>query len=110
MDNKQNITEPLFRLWLRSGLHPFFIGKTYSLKELTDALSVLGFEVIDSTAILHNPRYFTRVGIALLRRLPWIKHDKLITKCLAWFDSFEQKKIKLLTAQFIAVKAVKPKE
>jgi GTP-dependent phosphoenolpyruvate carboxykinase len=108
MDNKQNITEPLFRLWLRLGLHPFFIGKTYSMKELINSLTGLGFQFIDSTTIVHNPRYITRVGIALLRYIPGIPHDKWISKCLAWFDSLEQKKCSLLTAQFIAVKATKP--
>jgi SAM-dependent methyltransferase len=110
MDNKQNITEPLFRLWLRLGIHPFFIGKTYSMKELINALVTLGYQVIDSTALLHNPRYFTRAGIALFRRIPGINHDDWITRCLTWFDGFEYKKIRLLTAQFIAVKAVKPVE
>jgi SAM-dependent methyltransferase len=107
MDNKQNITEPLFRLWLRLGLHPFFIGKTCSMKELTGSLTGLGYRVIDSTAIVHNPRYLTRVSIELLRRIPGISHDRWIDKCLTWFDGFEHKRIKLLTAQFIAVKAIK---
>ena len=60
MDNKGNITEPLFRLWIYLGLSDFYIGKTYSNRELREALTAAGLSVVDTTAIIHNPRFFTR--------------------------------------------------
>jgi ubiquinone/menaquinone biosynthesis C-methylase UbiE len=108
MDNKSNLTEPLFRLWIRLGLAPFFIGKTYSIGELHRALARAGLGVTASTAIIHNPRFFTKVIIALLRKIGRTRFDGTIKRGLAFLDSLENSKVKYLTAQFIAVKAVKP--
>src|SRR4030042_6359884 len=66
MDNKTNFTEPLFRLWIWLGVSPFFIRTTYSFKELKLALDSVGLRVIDTTAIMQNPRFFTRIKITLL--------------------------------------------
>ncbi|MEE9399120.1 MAG: class I SAM-dependent methyltransferase, partial [Dehalococcoidales bacterium] len=69
MDNKDNLTEPLFRLWIYVGLSPIFRGKTYSIKELKQALAGVGLCVMDSTAIIHNPRFFARRTITFLRKV-----------------------------------------
>jgi ubiquinone/menaquinone biosynthesis C-methylase UbiE len=107
MDNKSNFTEPLFRLWISLGLSPFFIGKTYSMEQLKRALDRVGLRVIDTTAIMHNPRFFTKIIITLLRKIVSRRLDGLIRKTLDFFDSLERRKTKYLTAQFIAAKAVK---
>lgn len=107
MDNKSNFTEPFFRLWIYLGLSPFFIGKTYSMRQLKQALSKTDLQVVDSTAIIHNPRLFTKIGIALLRKLNPGEFDRCIRRGLKFLDSLEYSKTKSLTAQFIAVKAVK---
>jgi len=107
MDNKSNFTEPLFRLWISLGLSPFFIGKTYSIKELKQTLDSVGLHVTDTTAIMHNPRFFTKAVITLIRKIAPQRFDGLIRKTLDFFDSLERRKTKYLTAQFIAAKAVK---
>ena len=108
MDNKGNLTEPLFRLWIRFGLAPFFIGKTYSIRELKEALAKAGLRVMDSTSIIHNPRFFTKLIVTLLRRIEPTRFNQWIKKLLNLLDSLENRKTKYLTAQFIAAKAVKP--
>ena len=107
MDNKSNFTEPLFRIWILLGLSPFFIGKTYSIKELKRALDRVGLRVMDTTAIMHNPRFCTKIIITLLRRIAPQRFDGLIRKTLDFFDSLERRRTRYLTAQFIAAKAVK---
>jgi ubiquinone/menaquinone biosynthesis C-methylase UbiE len=107
MDNKSNITEPLFRLWIALGLSPFFIGKTYSIEELKRALGSVGLRVVDTTAIMHNPRFFTKALITIIRKIALRRLDGLIRKALDFFDSLERRRTKYLTAQFIAAKAVK---
>jgi len=107
MDNKSNFTEPLFRLWLSLGLHPVFVGKTYSVGELKQALTSAGFTVLETTAIIHNPRFIARRMIPLIRKAVPVRFDKLIKRCLAFLDSLANKKTKYLTGQFIAAKAVK---
>lgn len=108
MDNKGNLTEPLFRMWIRLGLSRFFIGETYSMGELQRALSEAGLRVTDTTAILHNPRFFTRAAITLLQRVGGPRFDRLIGEALSAFDRLEDTRIRYLTAQFIAARAVKP--
>lgn len=107
MDNKGNLTEPLFRLWVFLGLSYFFIGKTYSIKELKQALARVGLLVTDTTAIIHNPRFFTRKIIALLHKGSPTRFNRCIRRGLATLDGLENRKTKYLTAQFIAAIAVK---
>jgi SAM-dependent methyltransferase len=110
MDNKDNLTEPFFRLWISCGLAPFFIGKTYSITELKEALAKAGLRVVDSTAIIHNPRFFTKELVTFLRKIGSKRFDPWIRRGLTFLDGLENWKTRYLTAQFIAVKAVKPSE
>lgn len=110
MDNKGNLTEPLFRLWLTLGLSYFFIGQTYSIRELKQALARVGLRVTDTTAIIHNPRFFTRKTITLLHKGNPARFNRGIRSGLDILDSLERKGTKYLTAQFIAARAVKPSQ
>ena len=108
MDNKSNITEPFFRLWIHLGLSPFYIGKTYSMRELKQALEKIGFNIRTDAAIMHNPRFFTKVAVRLIRLSYRDKGSPQIRKMLRSFDRLENKRTRFLTAQFIAVRAIKP--
>ena len=110
LDNGSNFTEPLFRLWIRLGLAPFFIGQTYSIRELKQALVKIGMQIVDETAIIHNPRFFTKMIVAMLRRTFPRQCKRWTETLLNYFDSLENKRTKYLTALFIAVKATKPFE
>ena len=109
MDNKGKLGEPLRRLWIRLGLAPFFIGKTYSIKELKSVLQSVGFSVEDASAIIHQPMFFLKLTIRLLHKLSARRFDPLIKKILASQDTLEKKRTKYLTGLYIAVKAVKGK-
>lgn len=108
LDNGDNLTEPLFRLWIALGLSDFFIGKTYSAKELRGALEKAGLSVTETTAVIHNPRFFTRKAIAVLHGVAPQRFDRWIRSGLAMLDSHEGWRTQYLTAQFIAARAVKP--
>jgi SAM-dependent methyltransferase len=108
MDNGGNVTEPLFRLWIALGLAPFFIGKTYSMRELCDAIARTGLAVAEKATIVHNPRFFTKLMVTILRKIQPGQADNRIKRLLDYFDSLETKTARYLTAQYIAVKAVKP--
>ncbi len=107
MDNKGKLGEPLRRLWIRLGLAPFFIGKTYSIKELKSALQSIGFVVEETTAIVHQPMFFLKRLARLLHRLSARRFDPLIEKILASQDTLEKRRTKYLTGIYIAAKAVK---
>ncbi len=112
MDNKTNPTYPpyiVFRLWMRLGLSPYFIGRTLSSRKLRRNLEEIGFEVVESTAIFHYPHPDAVVrGLEhSLRKLGRGKLDNAIRKFLALLDKLEGKKTRYLTGRYIAVKAVK---
>lgn len=112
IDNKSNLTYPpyfLIRLWMRLGLAPYFIGKTFSPQELRRNLEAIGFDVAKSTAIFHypHPDMLMRWLESTLRKLSRGKLDNAIRKFLALLDRLEEKKAKYLTGRYIAVKAIK---
>jgi SAM-dependent methyltransferase len=107
MDNKDKLGEPLRRLWVWLGLAPFFIGKTYSVKELESALKGVGFRVEAATAIIHQPMFFLKLFVRCLLGLSARRFAPLIRKLLASQDNLENEKTKYLTGLYIAVKAVK---
>ena len=110
MDNKSNLTDPMLRLWVSLGLYSVLLGKTYSIRELKSALDRVGLCVTDSTAIIHNPRFFVRRIVTLIRRIEPDRFNHRIRKSLAFWDGWENRSTKYLTAQFIAARAVKPSD
>ncbi len=107
MDNKSKLGEPLRRLWISLGLAPYFIGKTYSIKELKRVLQSIGFGVEDTTAIIHQPMFFMKLIVRLLHKLGTRRFDPLIRKVLVAQDTLEKRRTRYLTGLFIAAKAVK---
>ena len=112
MDNESNLTYPpylVIRLWMRLGLAPYFIGRTLSPARLRQTLSEIGFDIEESTAILHypHPDALFRWLENILRILGRGKFDSAIRKGLEFLDKLERKRTKYLTGRYIAVKAVK---
>ena len=112
LDNSSNLTYPpyiIFRLWMRLGLSPYFIGRTLSRKKLRRNLEEIGFEVAESTAIFHypHPDGLVRGLERSLRKLSGGKLDNAIRKGLDLLDKLEGRRTRYLTGRYIAVKAVK---
>ncbi len=71
LDNRRNLFYPLLRLADRLRLTPYFLGHGYTVDELRRELRAAGFDVLDSTAILHGPRLVPFFSVALARLLGW---------------------------------------
>lgn len=108
LDNAGNIAEPLFRLWIRLGFASIFIGKTYTIRELKEAVTNVGLDLSDCTAIIHNPRFVTWTMIRIIRKVAPRKFNHFIRQVLILLDKLEGLKTKFITGQFIAIKALKP--
>jgi SAM-dependent methyltransferase len=112
IDNNRHITHPpyfLFRLWMKLGLTPYFIGRTMSRAKLTAALDKAGMDVEESTAILHYPH-----PDGLVRRIEQYLHklgrgrfDNTIRKWFACLEKLEGKRVRYLTGRYLAIKAIK---
>jgi len=108
LDNPANVTQPLFRLWRLLGRSPYFIGRTLDHGRLERALGSCGLEVTATTATLHNPRFFTKGALRLLRATRTARLDGLARRCLNGIDRLERLPTRYLTGLFIAARAVKP--
>jgi SAM-dependent methyltransferase len=109
MDNSGNLTEPLFRLWIALRRPPYFIGKSYGRRQLKRALQQAGLEVTATSAIIHNPRFFTKAGLRMLRLLRPPGFERAARGCLRTLDSLERPPTRYLTGQFVAARTVKPR-
>jgi SAM-dependent methyltransferase len=112
IDNKSNLTYPpyfIIRLWMKLGLSPYFIGRTFSLSRLRRALKEIELIVEANTAILHypHPDGLVRWLERSLRKLSRGKLDNAIRKGLDLLDRLEGKRTRYLTGRYLAVKAVK---
>ena len=112
MDNKSNLTYPpyaVIRLWMRLGLAPYFIGRTFSAAELRRALQGVGLEVEETTAIFHypHPDGLVRLVERCLRRLSGGRLDNAIRRGLSLLDGLEGSRTRYLTGRYVAAKAVK---
>jgi len=107
LDNPRNLSEPLFRAWLALGRGPYFIGKTLSPGALHRTMRDAGLEVTDAATILHNPRFFAKAGMRLLRRLRPPAYETVAERLLDWSDALGKVPTGILTGQFIAARGVK---
>jgi len=112
MDNKNNLTYPpyfVFRIWMRLGLAPYFIGRSLSISQLKHTLEKIGLDVEESTAIFHypHPDGLVRWLERSLSKLSSGKLDNTIRRGFNWLGKLEGKRTKYITGRYIAVKAVK---
>jgi SAM-dependent methyltransferase len=108
LDNRQNLFDPLLKLVHRLGLVPYFIGRSYTVKELCSELRQAGFEVRNTTAILHNPRLVAVASMRLVRWLRWRPLIRLTEKLIIAAQRLENTWLCYYTGSFVAALAVRP--
>jgi SAM-dependent methyltransferase len=109
LDNRQNIFDPLLRLASRLGLVPYYLGRSYTVRELREELERAGLVVEETTAILHNPRLTAVAAIALARKLNWPRFTRLVQRTLIRAQRLEKTRLRYYTGSFVAAKAVRPR-
>ncbi len=112
IDNKSNLTYPpfiMFRLWMKLGLAPYYIGRTLSRSKMKQAIEGSGMYIAESTAIFHypHPDGLVRLAERLVRKLGRGRLDNLVRRTLAFTDRLGQKRSRYLTGRYLAIKAVK---
>lgn len=103
MDNEDNWSNFLYRVWIALGLNSFYVGHTYDMFELGSILNKLGLSIDSRAFLIHNPRFFVRRLVPLIRRIRSNKLDRIIWKILNLFNRIGNR----YTAQFIAIGAHK---
>jgi SAM-dependent methyltransferase len=107
LDNRQNILDPLLRLVIRLGLVPYYVGRSYSVKELCAELETAGLAVQAVTAILHNPRLLATTAVAVANRLRWPPLIRLVQRGLIATQWLEHTRWRYRTGSFVAATATK---
>jgi len=108
LDNRQNLFDPLLRVahWL--GMVPYFMGRSYTVGELRRALGAAGFRVLETTAILHNPRL---VAVGTMRVVRWLRWRPLLRaaqKLMLAAQRLEETRLCYFTGSFVAALAIRP--
>jgi len=109
LDNRQNVGDPLLRLAIRLRRVPFYIGRSYTVRQLRQELEAAGFIVEDTTAIVHHPRMMAVAAVALTDRLGWPPLVRGVQRALTAAQRFNSSRWRYYTGCFVAAKAVLPK-
>jgi SAM-dependent methyltransferase len=106
VDNRQNVFDPLLRLAIRLRRVPFYIGRSYTVRELRRELEAAGLAVEDTTAVVHHPRLTAVAAVALANRLGWPPFTQCVHGALTAAQRFETSRWRYYTGCFVAAKAV----
>lgn len=106
LDNRGNVTDPLLHLVAAAGLVGYFIGRSYTARELADELRQAGFRVLDQAGLLHNPRLAASGAVAVARRLDRPALSRWVRRRLLAARRLEATRWRYLTASFVAALAV----
>jgi SAM-dependent methyltransferase len=97
-----------FSLLQRTGLVPYFVGKTTGPGGLRRLVEAAGFQVVDSRALMHCPRApVVAISKVLQHRSSSNMQERLI-ECLMGFERMRSWPSRNLTAHFSAVLAERP--
>jgi len=102
LDNRHNVFDPLLRLAGRLGLAPYFLGRSYSLREVVAELEAAGFAVVDTAAILHGPRLVPSLLVALTRMFGWRWLRRLVHRSLLRAQALEGTRWEYRSASLLA--------
>ncbi len=106
LDNRQNVSDWLLRLAKRLRLVPFYLGRSYEVRELEQELERAGLEVRDTAAILHNPRLFAVGAVAIAKSLPFRAATTAVQRLLESMQRFGKTRWRFRTGSFVAASAV----
>ncbi len=97
-----------FGLTNGSGLLPYPVGKTYGPAKADALVRAAGFQVLETTAIMHAPRV---VAIPIMERLGGHAGGRralMLSRAAMAFERLEAVGTRYLTGHFVAIRALKP--
>jgi len=96
-----------FNLLKSLGIVPYYVGKTFRPARLYRALKKLNFEVVQVTGVMHFPRFIAVLIARVLEKYSnQFVHEKFLRYLMA-FERLSKLPTRLLTGQFVAIKAIK---
>jgi ubiquinone/menaquinone biosynthesis C-methylase UbiE len=96
-----------FRWLKRLGILPYYVGVTCGPRRLRSFLKLAGFDVIETTAILHCPRIVAVALARYLNRRAGELTQQRFLRLLLSFERLERWPTLYLTGYFVAIRAIK---
>jgi len=96
-----------FRLLYRSGIVPYYVGKSSTPRHLILILNQLGFDILSTTAIMHCPRVLAVILSRLLEKTASQGTVRRFLNILRLFERLAYCPTRYLTGYFIAITAMK---
>lgn len=106
LDNRQNIFDPLLRLVGRFGWLPYFVGRSYTVKEMTLELAAAGFDVTDTTSLIQHPRLVGVATTKIVNRIGWAWLRSAANRAFLAAEELESTRLKYFFGCFVAARAV----
>lgn len=110
VDNTLNPTYWLLRVASRLRLTPFSLGYAPRIDQLVRMVESCGLQVTGHCTLIHNPRGFSVIFFAAIRKLFGSLAPALIQWWLDCFALLERLPTRWITACFVGIKAVKPRD
>lgn len=105
LDNRQNVSDPLLRLANRLGMVPFFLGRSYTVKELRRELDAAGLDVVETTALVHHPRLSAVAASFIVRRVGWPLLTRLVRSVFLSMQPIQDSRAQYFSGCFVAALA-----
>jgi SAM-dependent methyltransferase len=112
MDNRANPAVAIrnlvpFSILNRTGLVPYYVGASCGPRRLRSLLDQAGFDVLETTALMHSPRVLVVAGAAMLERYGSPRLRERVLRQLVKFERLGRWPTRYLTGYFVAVRAVR---
>ncbi len=107
LDNRQNIFDPLLRIANRLGFVPFYLGRSYTVKDLRLELESAGIRVLDTTAIVHHPRLTAVAAVGAAKRIPFSFPMRAVQAALLKSQRLQDTRLQYYSGCFVAALAVR---
>lgn len=106
LDNRQNVFDPLLRLIGRWGWLPYYLGRSYTVRELCAELAAAGFEVTDTTTLVQHPRLTGVAATRIANRVGWSWLQGVVRGVFLAAERLEDTRLRYSFGCFVAARAV----
>lgn len=106
LDNRQNVFDPILRLLGRCGLLPYYLGRSYTVREMTAELVASGFDVTATTSVVQHPRLVGVATTRIVNRLGWPWLKSAVRRMFLAAERLENTRLKYFSGCFVAARAV----
>ncbi len=86
---------------------PYYVGASFGLRLLCLKLEQVGFDLLETTAVMHCPRVLAVVLTRFLDRYTTPETQRRFLRVLMSFERLSRLPARFLTGYFVAVRAIR---